>query len=60
MAISIAEAETRRGTICAPRILKCQRKGGTAGPACGETPVKKLFHREEHSAGHFKVVGAGI
>ena len=44
MAISIAEAETRRGTICAPRILKCQRKGGTAGPACGETPVRKLFY----------------
>ena len=44
MAISIAEAETRRGTICAPRILERQRKGGTAGPARGETPVRKLFY----------------
>ena len=32
MATSVAEAEARRGTICAPRTLKRMRKGGTADP----------------------------
>ena len=43
MATSVAEAEARRGTICAPRTLKRMRKGGTADPERAEGNAQKIF-----------------